>query len=126
LTIVALFTAIEVDSEQVPYAIAGANATLFLSGIDPLQLSIGTVLCPPSLPIPVVSSFLAQIIVFEPKYPITAGYAVELFHHSKDIPASIARLDATLDRTTGQVLKSKPRYRPTSLFLSFPLSAFGN
>ncbi|GAA5880026.1 hypothetical protein JCM16303_004442 [Sporobolomyces ruberrimus] len=101
--------AIEVDTELVPYALAGANATLFLSGIDALQLSIGTVLCPPSQPIPVVSAFLAQIIVFEPKYPITAGYAVELFHHSKDIPASIARLDAVLDRTTGEVIKSKPR-----------------
>ncbi|GAA5943787.1 uncharacterized protein JCM15063_006493 [Sporobolomyces koalae] len=101
--------AIEVDTELVPYAVAGVNATLFLAGIDALQLSVGTVLCPPSQPIPVVSSFLAQIIVFEPKYPVTAGYAVELFHHSKDVPASIARLDAVLDRTTGQVTKQKPR-----------------
>ncbi|GAA5901072.1 uncharacterized protein JCM6883_004743 [Sporobolomyces salmoneus] len=101
--------AIEVDTELVPYALAGQNATLFLSGIDALQLSIGTVLCPPSQPIPVVSSFVAQIIVFEPKYPITAGYAVELFHHSRDIPASISRLDALLDKTTGEVIKAKPR-----------------
>ncbi|GAA6061469.1 hypothetical protein JCM10212_005672, partial [Sporobolomyces blumeae] len=101
--------AIEVDGELVPYAVAGVNATLFLAGIDALQLSVGTVLCPPSQPIPVVSNFTCQIIVFEPKYPITAGYAVELFHHSKDIPASIAKLDATLDKTTGEVVKAKPR-----------------
>ncbi|GAA6024909.1 hypothetical protein JCM11491_005520 [Sporobolomyces phaffii] len=103
--------AIEVDGELVPYAIAGASATVFLSGIDANQLAVGTVLCPPgpALAVPVVSQFVAQIIVFEPKYPITAGYAVELFHHSRDVPASIARLDATLDRATGQVVKSKPR-----------------
>lgn len=71
--------------------------------------SVGSVLCPPSQMVPVVSSFTAQVIVFEPKYPITAGYAVELFHHSRDIPATIASLDAILDKASGQVTKAKPR-----------------
>ena len=71
--------------------------------------SVGSVLCPPSQMVPVVSSFTAQVIVFEPKYPITAGYAVELFHHSRDIPATIASLDAMLDKASGQVTKAKPR-----------------
>jgi hypothetical protein len=31
-------TALEVDGELVPYAVAGVNATVFLSGIDPLHL----------------------------------------------------------------------------------------
>ncbi|SCZ88570.1 BZ3500_MvSof-1268-A1-R1_Chr2-1g04498 [Microbotryum saponariae] len=100
---------LEVDGEHVSYAIAGVNVTVFLSNIDPLQLSVGSILCPPSEPIPVVSSFLAQIMVFDVKYPITAGYAVELFHHSRDIPATITTLEATLDKATGAVLKSKPR-----------------
>jgi len=56
-----------------------------------------------------VSAFVAQIIVFEPQYPITAGYAVELFHHSRDIPATIVGLEALLDKTTGQVTRSNPR-----------------
>lgn len=72
--------------------------------------SVGSVLCPPSQMVPVVSSFTAQVIVFEPKYPITAGYAVELFHHSRDIPATIASLDAILDKASGQVTKAKPRF----------------
>ncbi|SGY94389.1 BQ5605_C037g11647 [Microbotryum silenes-dioicae] len=100
---------LEVDGEHVSYAIAGVNVTVFLSNIDPIQLSVGSILCPPSEPIPVVSSFLAQIMVFDVKYPITAGYAVELFHHSRDIPATITTLEATLDKATGAVLKSKPR-----------------
>ncbi|SCV71973.1 BQ2448_4667 [Microbotryum intermedium] len=94
---------LEVDGEHVPYAIAGVNVTVFLSNIDPIQLSVGSILCPPSEPIPIVSSFLAQIIVFDVKYPITAGYAVELFHHSRDIPATITTLEATLDKATGAI-----------------------
>lgn len=104
-----LVRALEVDGELVPYALAGSNATVFLSGIEANQLGVGSVLCPPSQMVPVVSSFTAQVIVFEPKYPITAGYAVELFHHSRDIPATIASLDAILDKASGQVTKAKPR-----------------
>ncbi|PRQ74515.1 P-loop containing nucleoside triphosphate hydrolase protein [Rhodotorula toruloides] len=101
--------ALEVNGELVPYATAGANATIFLSGIEANQLSVGSVLCPRSQPVPVVSTFTAQVLVFEPKHPITAGYAVELFHHSRDIPASIVALEAMLDKTTGKVTKTSPR-----------------
>ena len=73
------------------------------------ECSVGTVLCPPTQLVPVVSSFVAQVIVFDLKYPITAGSAVELFHHSRDIPATISSLEATLDKTTGAVVKAKPR-----------------
>ncbi|GEM09894.1 hypothetical protein Rt10032_c09g3911 [Rhodotorula toruloides] len=104
--------ALEVEGELVPYATAGDNATIFLSGIEANQLSVGSILCPPSQPVPVVSTFTAQVLVFEPKHPITAGYAVELFHHSRDIPASIVALEAILDKTTGQIIKSAPRMLP--------------
>lgn len=49
-------------------------------------------------------------MVFDLKYPITAGYAVELFHHSRDIPATISSLDALLDKTSGAVTKKNPRW----------------
>ncbi|TNY24697.1 hypothetical protein DMC30DRAFT_345421, partial [Rhodotorula diobovata] len=101
--------ALEVEGELVPYALAGSNVTVFLASIEANQLSVGSVLCPPAQPVPVVSAFVAQIIVFEPQYPITAGYAVELFHHSRDIPATIVGLEALLDKTTGQVTRSNPR-----------------
>ncbi|KAM0791514.1 hypothetical protein ACM66B_005965 [Microbotryomycetes sp. NB124-2] len=101
--------ALEVDGELVPYAVAGSNITVFLSGIDILQLNVGSVLCPPHQPVPVASSFTAQIMVFDLKYPMTAGYSVELFHHSKDIPATITSLEAVLDKTTGAVTKTNPR-----------------
>ncbi|GAA5940527.1 hypothetical protein JCM10213_001133 [Rhodosporidiobolus nylandii] len=101
--------AIELDGELVPYAWAGQNVTVFLSGIDSVQINVGSVLCPPSALVPLASSFTAQIIVFEPKHPITAGYAIELFHQSRDIPATIIGLEALLDKATGKETKGQPR-----------------
>lgn len=83
---------------------------LSLSLTQAYEHRVGSVLCPPNQLVPTVSSFTAQIIVFDLKYPITAGCSVELFHHSRDIPASISKLEAVLDRGTGEVLKRFPRY----------------
>jgi elongation factor 1 alpha-like protein len=34
---------------------------------------------------------------------------VELFHHSRDLPATISKLVSTLDRASGKVIKRNPR-----------------
>ncbi|TKY89136.1 hypothetical protein EX895_001667 [Sporisorium graminicola] len=101
--------AIEVDTESVPWAVAGANATVYLSGIDQIQISVGAVLCAPSAPIALCDSFLAQILVFEPTYPLVAGTSIELFHHSANIAANLTELVSILDKTSGSVTKKKPR-----------------
>jgi elongation factor 1 alpha-like protein len=101
--------AIEVDSEAVPWAVAGANATVYLSGIDQIQIAVGAVLCSSSQPIALCDSFTAQVLVFEPTYPLVAGTSIELFHHSANIPATLTELVAILDKTTGAVAKAKPR-----------------
>ncbi|ODN83415.1 hypothetical protein L202_01557 [Cryptococcus amylolentus CBS 6039] len=98
---------IEVDEDSAPYAVAGQNVTLYLSNIDPIHLSIGTVLCPTSLPVPLITRFSAQILVFDLQSPIIAGTPVELFHHSMNLPATISRLVSILDK--GKVVKEKPR-----------------
>lgn len=67
---------IEVEDKSVPWAVAGTACTLHLVSIDPIQLSIGTVLCSPSDPIPLAASFTARIIVFDIQIPITAGATV--------------------------------------------------
>jgi len=100
---------IEVDGETVDYAVAGANVTLYLAAIDPIWVNVGCVLCEPSRPIPLASAIVAQIVAFELKFPLTAGSAIELFHHSKDTPGVIAKIEATLDKATGEVLKANPR-----------------
>ena len=48
-------------------------------------------------------------MLFDLRVPITAGAAVELFHHSRDVPATITALEAVLDKSTGEVLKANPR-----------------
>ena len=126
------FLAIEVEEENVPWAMAGSNTTLFLTNIDPINLAVGSVLCTPSNLIPLATTFTARIIIFEVQVPITAGASVrnvsifvlvvsdvvqvELFHHSRDVPATISSLLTTLDRATGAVFKKKPRYVLILLF----------
>ena len=101
--------AIEVDDDTVPWAAAGSNATLYLTNVDPIQLNIGSVLCPPTDLVPLTTSFTARIIVFDIDLPLTIGAPVELFHHSYNLPASLVSFIATLDRATGTIVKKSPR-----------------
>ena len=68
--------AIEVDEDSAMYAVAGQNVTLYLSGIDAIHLAIGTIFCPPARPVPMISRFTAQILVFDLSSPIITGTAV--------------------------------------------------
>ncbi|KAI0824664.1 EF Tu GTP binding domain-containing protein [Trametes gibbosa] len=101
--------AIDSDGESLPWAGAGSNVNVTLTGVDPISLNIGSVLCRPSHLIPLTSTFTARIIVFDIQVPITAGASIELFHHSRDVPASISRLISVLDRSNGSIIKTKPR-----------------
>ncbi len=114
------------DEETVQYASAGQNVTLYLAAVDAINLSIGCVLCPTNDPIPLVATFTAQILTFDLASPIIAGtpvsfdgapflrtcsycetLQVELFHHSTNVPATISKLVALLDK--GAVAKKNPR-----------------
>ncbi|CCA67208.1 related to translation elongation factor HBS1 protein [Serendipita indica DSM 11827] len=70
--------------------------------------SIGSVLCSPASPVPLASSIVAQVILFDIQTPLINGASVELFHHARNVPATITLLES-LDRVTGVVLKAKPR-----------------
>lgn len=105
----AIHAAITVDEESAPWAAAGSNATLYLTMVDPINLSIGYVLCPPTNLVPLTTSFTARIIVFEIETPLTIGASVELFHHSYNVPATVSKFLATLDKGTGAVIKKNPR-----------------
>ena len=47
-----------------------------LTGVDPISLNVGSVLCRPGQIVPLASSFTAKIIVFDIQIPITAGTSV--------------------------------------------------
>lgn len=105
----AIVRLIDVEEQSVPWAAAGTNVTLYLTSIDPIHLNIGSVLCPPSDIVPLATVFTARIIVFDIQLPITTGASIELFHHSRDVPATISKLIATLDKASGLVMKKNPR-----------------
>lgn len=69
---VAIFT----DGDPIPWAAAGQNVTIYMTAVDPIQLNIGSVLCPVNDPIPLATIFTARVIVFDISVPITAGTSV--------------------------------------------------
>ncbi|KAF9569398.1 EF Tu GTP binding domain-containing protein [Agrocybe pediades] len=105
----AIVKAIEIEDESVPWAASGSNVVLNLTSIESVNLNIGTVLCPLTDVVPIAKQFTARIIVFDIEVPITAGASIELFHHSRDVPATTTKLISTIDRTSGKVVKANPR-----------------
>ncbi|KAG5460879.1 MAG: P-loop containing nucleoside triphosphate hydrolase protein [Olpidium bornovanus] len=86
-----------VKDESAHWAVAGDSVILTLSGLELQQLSCvtkylpaprllppdvlaalttGAILCPPGNLVPLTNHFLAQIVVFDVKVPITNGYPV--------------------------------------------------
>ena len=100
---------LEVAGDPVPFARAGTNAELGLGGIDPVCLSLGSYLCDPKSPIPIVTEFEARVLVFDVKVPLIPGSQVLLYTQNVQVSAVISRLVATLDRASGNVTKKRPR-----------------
>ena len=88
--------AIECENDTRPWAAAGAIVTLYLTQIEANEVSVGSILCVPSAPVPLCREVLVQLLVFAPTYPILPGTAVEVFHHSAEIPAQITELVLSL------------------------------
>lgn len=101
--------AIECENDTRPWAAAGAIVTLYLTQIEANEVSVGSILCVPSAPVPLCREVLVQLLVFAPTYPILPGTAVEVFHHSAEIPAQITELVSLLDRASGDVIRLRPR-----------------
>ncbi|KAJ3506778.1 hypothetical protein NLJ89_g6680 [Agrocybe chaxingu] len=105
----AIVKSIEIEDQSVPWAASGSNVTLYLTAIDPVNLNVGSILCAPTDLVPLATSFVARIIVFDIQVPITTGASVEIFHHSRDVPATVVKLISTIDRASGKVVKQNPR-----------------
>ncbi|KAH9921272.1 P-loop containing nucleoside triphosphate hydrolase protein [Amylocystis lapponica] len=121
----AMVRSIETDEKSAQWAGDGSNVTLYLTDVDPIHLTIGNVLCRSTDIVPLATVFAARLIVFDIQVPITAGSSVELFHHSRDVPASISKLVSILDRASGVVTKTNPRVltRNTSAEVQITLRA---
>ncbi|PKI83389.1 Hbs1p [Malassezia vespertilionis] len=104
--------AIECEGNVRPWAAAGSNVTLYLSNVEQNQIHVGSVLCPPQEPVSLVDEVVVQMLVFTPTYPLLKGTAVEVYHHSADIPGQLVELISLLDKGTGDVTKQHPRVLP--------------
>ncbi|RIB04352.1 P-loop containing nucleoside triphosphate hydrolase protein [Gigaspora rosea] len=106
--------ALTINEESSKWAAAGDSVMLTLTELDILQLKIGSILCPPSQPVPITSHFLARIVVFDVKIPITRGFPVILHRQSLNEPANIIKLVDIINKNTGEIVKKNPRHLPKS------------
>lgn len=88
---------------------AGDQISVTLAGVDLNNITVGCIICDPQLPIPVTTRFQCRIIVFNVKVPITMGYPVLMHHQSLIEPAVVCKLTASIHKSTGEVVKKKPR-----------------
>ncbi|KAL7292396.1 hypothetical protein TKK_0013989 [Trichogramma kaykai] len=105
----AVIKGIQADDANITHAFAGDQVCLSLSGIDQQNLAIGDIVCSLAYPVPTTTCFQAHIVVFQIKMPITNGMSVVLHQQSLVEPAVITKLVAQLNRSSGEVIKKKPR-----------------
>jgi elongation factor 1 alpha-like protein len=101
----AVVKALEVENEGVEWCVAGQIPTLHLSDIDPVHLRLGDIVCAPHHPVKLVKEFQAKILAFEPLYPMR----VDVFRGRLQAEGKVESLIAVLNKTSGEVVKSKPR-----------------
>ncbi|KAJ1929872.1 hypothetical protein FBU59_007007, partial [Linderina macrospora] len=101
---------IDVDFEPEQWAVAGDSVVLQLHGIDMQQIRVGSVVCLESKPIQAVTRIEAQIVVFDTPVPITNGFLVLLHTQSLNVPACVTRIIETVNQSTGEVSRKRPRH----------------
>lgn len=100
------------------WAIAGDNVILHLANLespstgantkesDPSsQLRAGDILCPTSKPIPNTATFTTKVLTFAHLTPMH----IAVHRGRLNVPASITKLVAVLDKTSNVVLKKRPK-----------------
>lgn len=100
------------DEVSVTNAFAGDHVALTLSGIDQQNVGIGDIICNLQHPVPITTSFQAHVVIFAVKIPVVKGLPVVMHQQSLVQPAVITKLVAQLHRTTGEIIKKKPRCLP--------------
>ncbi|XP_043501802.1 HBS1-like protein isoform X1 [Polistes fuscatus] len=106
---VAIVKGLQTDDMSIVNAFAGDHISLTLSGIDQQNVGVGDIICNPQNPVPVTTCFQAHIVIFSIAVPITKGFPVIMHQQSLVQPAIITKLIAQLHKSTGDVIKKKPR-----------------
>lgn len=102
--------AISIDDMSVTAAFVGDHISLTISGCDPNNISVGSLACDATFPASVGTRFEARIVLFNNiEVPITRGFPVVLHYQSLSEQAVIRKIVSQLHKSTGQVVKNKPR-----------------
>ncbi|XP_060947822.1 HBS1-like protein [Limanda limanda] len=100
---------ITLHDEPLDWAAAGDHVSLTVTGMDIIKMNVGCVFCNPKEPIRVCTRFKARILLFNIEVPITKGFPVLLHYQTVSEPATIRKLISVLHKSSGEVLKKKPK-----------------
>ncbi|TKS76450.1 HBS1-like protein ERFS [Collichthys lucidus] len=100
---------ITLHDEALDWAAAGDHVSLTVTGMDIIKINVGCVFCDPKEPIRVCTRFKARILLFNIEVPITQGFPVLLHYQTVSEPATIRKLISVLHKSSGEVLKKKPK-----------------
>ncbi|CAL1586327.1 unnamed protein product [Knipowitschia caucasica] len=100
---------ITLHDEPLDWAAAGDHVSLTLTGMDIIKINVGCVFCDPKESIRACTRFRARILLFNIEVPITQGFPVLLHYQTVSEPATIKKLISVLHKSSGEVLKKKPK-----------------
>ncbi|XP_048842499.1 HBS1-like protein isoform X2 [Brienomyrus brachyistius] len=100
---------IALHEEPIEWAAAGDHVSLTVTGMDIIKINMGCVFCDLKEPIRACSRFRARILLFNIAVPVTQGFPVLLHYQTVSEPATIRKLVSVLHKSSGEVLKKKPK-----------------
>lgn len=99
------------DEQSVQMAFAGDSCTLNVANVDINNINVGNFICDCVSPaMPVTDRIKARIIIFNLEMPMIKGFPVVFHYKSMNEAATIKKLVSQLDKSTGEVVKEKPRF----------------
>lgn len=98
-----------INDVSFPCAFAGDHVTITITGMDMNNIHVGSMLCDPSSPLKSATRIKAKIVLFNVEIPITKGFMVVFHYQSITEPAVIKRLNSQLNKSTGEVIKNRPK-----------------
>nr|XP_057912691.1 HBS1-like protein isoform X2 [Doryrhamphus excisus] len=104
-----LVKGITLHDAPLDWAAAGDHVSLTVTGMDIIKINVGCVFCDPKEPIRVCTRFRARLLLFSFEIPITKGFPVLLHYGTVSEPATITKLISVLHKSSGEVLKKKPK-----------------
>ncbi|XP_059838465.1 HBS1-like protein isoform X3 [Hypanus sabinus] len=100
---------ITLHEEPLDWAAAGDHVILTVTGVDIIKINVGCIFCDPKAPIKTCTMFRARVLIFNIDIPVTQGLPVLLHYQTLSEPCTIRRLVSVLHKSSGEVLKKKPK-----------------